>query len=67
MWELQLWLRRKDGALERISEAEAVVLAVLWEASPLTALGVVEGVPAERRWSANTARTLLARLVATPT
>jgi BlaI family penicillinase repressor len=50
--------------MERISEAETAVLAVLWDASPLTALDVVERVPAERRWSANTVRTLLARLVA---
>lgn len=50
--------------MERISEAEAVVLAVLWDAGPLTAMGVVERVPTERRWSANTVRTMLARLVA---
>lgn len=50
--------------MERISEAEAAVLAVLWDANPLTALDVIERVPPERRWSANTVRTLLARLVA---
>lgn len=50
--------------MERISEAEATVLAVLWEGSPLTAMEVVERVPDERRWSANTVRTLLARLTA---
>ena len=49
--------------MERISEAEAAVMAVLWDASPLTALDIVERVPAARRWSANTVRTLLARLV----
>ncbi|MBU3077521.1 BlaI/MecI/CopY family transcriptional regulator [Sphingomonas quercus] len=50
--------------MERISEAEAVVLSVLWDDHPLTAQEVVERVPDERRWSANTVRTLLARLVA---
>lgn len=49
--------------MERISEAEAAVLAVLWTASPLTAQDVTERVPAERGWSANTVKTLLARLV----
>lgn len=50
--------------MERISEAEAAVMMVLWERSPLTAQDVIERVPAERGWSANTVKTLLARLVA---
>jgi predicted transcriptional regulator len=50
--------------MERISEAEAAVMMVLWEHSPLTAQDVAERVPAERGWSANTVKTLLARLVA---
>ncbi len=50
--------------MERISEAEAAVMMVLWEQSPLTAQDVLERVPAERGWSANTVKTLLARLVA---
>lgn len=50
--------------VERISEAEAAVMMVLWEQSPLTAQDVVERVPADRGWSANTVKTLLARLVA---
>lgn len=50
--------------MERISEAEAAVLTVLWEQSPLTAQEVIERVPLEREWSANTVKTLLARLVA---
>ena len=49
---------------ERISEAEAAVMMVLWTASPLTAQDVIERVPVERGWSANTVKTLLARLVA---
>lgn len=50
--------------MERISEAEATVMMVLWSRSPLTAQDVVERVPVERGWSANTVKTLLARLVA---
>lgn len=48
---------------ERISEAEAAVMMVLWASSPLTAQDVIERVPVERGWSANTVKTLLARLV----
>lgn len=50
--------------MERISEAEAAVMMVLWSSSPLTAQDVLEMVPSERGWSANTVKTLLARLVA---
>jgi BlaI family penicillinase repressor len=49
--------------MERISEAEAAVLAVLWTESPLTAQDVMDRAPAERGWSGNTVKTLLARLV----
>ncbi|MCW3836141.1 BlaI/MecI/CopY family transcriptional regulator [Sphingomonas canadensis] len=49
---------------ERISDAEHAVMEVLWERSPLTAQEVVERVPAERGWSANTVKTLLGRLLA---
>jgi predicted transcriptional regulator len=50
--------------VERISEAEHAVMEVLWEDSPLTAQEVVERIPAERDWSANTVKTLLGRLLA---
>ena len=50
--------------MERISEAEATVMAVLWTGSPLTAQDVIKRVPPDRGWSANTVKTLLARLVA---
>ncbi len=50
--------------MERISEAEAAVMTVLWTDSPLTALDVIDRVPVERGWSAYTVKTLLARLVA---
>lgn len=48
---------------ERISDAEFAVMTVLWDASPLTAQEVAARIP-ERGWSANTVKTLLARLVA---
>ena len=49
---------------ERISDAEHAVMEVLWDKSPLTAQEVVERVPTERGWSANTVKTLLGRLLA---
>jgi predicted transcriptional regulator len=49
---------------ERISEAEHAVMEVLWDKSPLTAQEVVERIPADRDWSANTVKTLLGRLLA---
>ena len=49
---------------ERISDAEHAVMEVLWDKSPLTAQEVVERIPAERDWSANTVKTLLGRLLA---
>lgn len=49
---------------ERISDAEHAVMEVLWRESPLTAVEVAERVPAERRWSQRTVKTLLSRLLA---
>ena len=48
--------------MERISDAEAAVMMVLWDSSPLTAQDIVERV--DKDWSATTVKTLLARLVA---
>ena len=50
--------------MERISEAEAAVMSKLWAKSPLTAQDVIKSLSAERGWSTNTVKTLLARLVA---
>ena len=52
---------------ERISDAEHAVMEVLWDESPLTAQDVVERIPPERDWSANTVKTLLGRLLAKKT
>ena len=53
--------------MERISDAEHAVMAVLWAESPLTAQDVAERVRGERNWSLNTVKTLLARLIAKQT
>jgi len=49
---------------ERISEAEFEVMDCLWQKSPLTASEIADLVPEERRWSLQTVKTLLSRLVA---
>ena len=48
---------------ERISEAEHVVMEVLWRESPLTAADVASRVEADRDWSLRTVKTLLSRLL----
>ena len=49
----------------RLSDAEHVVMEVLWSAGqPLTANEVAERVPADRSWSFATVKTLLSRLLA---
>lgn len=47
---------------ERVSEAELVIMELLWEKSPLTAADVVERAAPARGWSASTVKTMLARL-----
>ena len=51
------------ATIERISEAEHSVMEVLWDEAPLTAQDVAERVDPARGWSANTVKTLLARLL----
>lgn len=49
----------------RLSEAEHVVMEVLWSAGrPLTANEVASQVPADRGWSFATVKSLLSRLLA---
>ena len=57
-------MAQSDSQPERISEAEHVVMEVLWHKSPLTAAEVCERVCGERDWSLATVKTLLSRLVA---
>ncbi|WP_174292330.1 BlaI/MecI/CopY family transcriptional regulator [Sphingomonas bacterium] len=49
---------------ERISDAEHVVMEVLWADAPLSAQDVAERVDPARGWSVNTVKTLLGRLLA---
>ncbi len=49
---------------ERITEAEQVVMEVLWRESPLTAAEVAERIDSPRDWSVRTVKTLLSRLLA---
>ena len=49
---------------ERISDAEHVVMEVLWDEAPLAAADVAERVGPERGWSIRTVKTLLSRLLA---
>ncbi len=48
----------------KISEAESVLLQLLWSHSPLTAAELAEQVSSDRNWQLATVKTLLARLVA---
>jgi BlaI family penicillinase repressor len=49
----------------RISDAELEVMEALWgSAEPLTATDVAERIPADRRWSLATVKTMLSRLTA---
>ena len=46
-----------------ISEAESVVLAVLWRSSPLATEAVVAALADHQNWTESTIKTLLGRLV----
>ncbi|QZD95280.1 BlaI/MecI/CopY family transcriptional regulator [Qipengyuania gelatinilytica] len=56
--------KRKQGAGDRISEAEHAVMEALWDTSPLSAAEVCERVCTANDWSIPTVKTLLSRLVA---
>lgn len=47
----------------RISDAEWLVMKVLWQRSPMTASLVIEQLKPETDWSPKTIQTLIARLV----
>jgi BlaI family penicillinase repressor len=51
------------GAVPSISEAEWVVMEVLWRRSPLTALEVVRELSGQKQWQDQTIRTMLRRLI----
>lgn len=50
-------------ALPQISNAELVVMKVVWERAPVTANQVVETLESRQRWKPKTVHTLLRRLV----
>jgi BlaI family penicillinase repressor len=47
----------------RMTQAEWVVMAVVWERAPVAASAIVEELHASKQWSLATVRTLLRRLV----
>jgi BlaI family penicillinase repressor len=49
-------------ATPRISEAEWIVMEVVWRRHPVTALEVVQQLAARQRWQDQTIRTMLRRL-----
>ena len=49
---------------ERISDAEHVVMEVLWAEAPLTAAEVFQRIDPAREWSDRTVKTMLGRLLA---
>ncbi|TMQ02057.1 MAG: BlaI/MecI/CopY family transcriptional regulator [Verrucomicrobia bacterium] len=54
---------RRGRNLPRISEAELVVMKVVWEKAPVTANQVVNALENQRPWRPKTIHTLLSRLV----
>lgn len=56
-------LSRKKSETPQISDAEWIVMKVLWEKSPRTSKEVVEALARDTTWKPKTIHTLLARLV----
>jgi BlaI family transcriptional regulator, penicillinase repressor len=56
-------MKPKNNPPPQISEAEAVVMEVLWSDHPLTAEQVVHTLAAARQWQESTIKTLLNRLL----
>jgi BlaI family transcriptional regulator, penicillinase repressor len=54
---------RPHRALPQISDAELVVMKVVWDQAPVTANVVVRDLADRRRWKPKTIHTLLSRLV----
>ena len=53
---------RRRNALPQISEAELVVMKVVWEKAPVTANAVVRDLEERQHWKPKTIQTLLSRL-----
>ena len=54
---------RRAQRLPQISDAELVVMKVVWEKAPVTANQVVEALERQKHWKPKTIHTLLSRLV----
>jgi BlaI family penicillinase repressor len=54
---------RRTRALPQISDAELVVMKVVWQKAPVTANQVVEALERQKHWKPKTIHTLLRRLV----
>jgi len=50
-------------SLPKISEAEWIVMEVVWKRNPITALEVVQQLTAHKQWQDQTIRTMLRRLI----
>lgn len=53
----------KDHVVYKISDAEWLVMKVIWQESPLTASSVIERLQPQTDWSPKTIQTLISRLV----
>ena len=56
-------MTRKKASVPRISDAEWLIMRVLWAKSPATAKDVVAALDEEPRWNPKTVLTLINRLV----
>ena len=54
---------RKESAASSITEAESVVMEVLWQRSPLPTETIVTALEGEQRWQEGTIKALLNRLL----
>jgi BlaI family penicillinase repressor len=50
-------------AIPKISEAEWIVMEVVWKKNPITALEVVQQLTSHKQWQDQTIRTMLRRLI----
>ena len=55
--------RKRARDLPQISDAELIVMKVVWEKAPVTANQVVEKLESRKHWKPKTIHTLLSRLV----
>ncbi|OIK11793.1 BlaI/MecI/CopY family transcriptional regulator [Bacillus sp. MUM 13] len=47
----------------KISDAEWIIMKVLWEEAPLTSAKIIEAVSSHKKWSPKTIHSLISRLV----